>query len=542
MKKKVLFAFMTISLSLLLFGCGTNTEAEKGTDSPNKVEDTTDKVTETETDETTEPDKEQETEPVTGEKEPVSEEVTTEEKDSVAEEPAEEENTPVVDEPTPEEKEPATEEPIAEEKEPGTEETKTEDKESEKEETKEEKEPEKEEKEPVSDKSATEEKEPVTDKPATEEKESVTEKPVTEENKSTAEENKPVVKTYQYAFEGKYWYEEVDYMTYDGVRYSSVVNFYDGTAERGFYKTNEYYRMPYSVVNDCIVYDYGESFYYSIEGNSMTLSATDGGWVRHMVLLAEAEIADVLSKNVIEDQPAEDEFVGDRPVGVVYEFEETYWVEYDQDGEVIGYYYDGINETIYRGEESSTRPYSVMGSDIVFMEDDFYLAYYYMVAGDSLILTPNDGSMPRHCSRVDKAEFDRLLRGEELPEEEPEEEPGEEPDEEETTVEIPSTEGKNFTHEFEGKYWLEYLPNEKAMGHFFDGSKHITIYAGEKSTQPYTVKDNRMVYTYDWGTFEVTYYVTTEDEGNYITLYPSDGSMEAYYKEVTKEEFEKMCK
>ncbi|MBQ8800050.1 MAG: hypothetical protein IJZ55_10835 [Lachnospiraceae bacterium] len=536
MKKKVLFAFMTISLSLLLFGCGTNTEAEKETDSPNKVEDTTDKVTEPETDETTEPDKEQETEPVTGEKEPVSEEATPEEKESVAEEPAEEEDTPVAEEPTPEEKEPATEDPIAEEKEPGTEEPKEEEKEPEKEEPKvEEKEPEKEE-------AKTEEKEPVTDKPATEEKESVTEKPVTEENKPATEENKPAVKTYQYAFEGKYWYEEVDYMTYDGVRYSSVVNFYDGTAENGFYKTNEYYKHPYSVVNDCIVYDYGESFYYSIEGNSMTLSATDGGWVRHMVLLAEAEIADVLSKNVIEDQPAEDEFVGDRPVGVVYEFEETYWVEYDQDGEVIGYYYDGTNETIYRGEESSTRPYSVMGNDIVFMEDDFYLAYYYMVAGDSLILTPNDGSMPRHCSKVDKEEFDRLLRGEELPEEESEEEPGEEPDEEETTVEIPSTEGKNFTHKFEGKYWVESLPNEKAMGHFFDGSNHITIYAGEKSTQPYTVKDNRMVYTYDWGTFEVTYYVTTEDEGNYITLYPSDGSMEAYYKEVTKEEFEKLCK
>ena len=80
MKKRILLAVMTLSLSIMLFGCGANTEDEKGTNPSNKTEATTEKVVESTTEETTEqeiePTTEEITEPVT--EVPATEEVNTE--------------------------------------------------------------------------------------------------------------------------------------------------------------------------------------------------------------------------------------------------------------------------------------------------------------------------------------------------------------------------------------------------------------------------------------------------------------------------------
>lgn len=90
MKKTLTLIFLIFSISVMLFGCGTNAEIEKENTSSDKIGETT---SELDTEETTELDTEEITEPTIEE---TPEETTEEENESVIEEPITEEvNTEV---------------------------------------------------------------------------------------------------------------------------------------------------------------------------------------------------------------------------------------------------------------------------------------------------------------------------------------------------------------------------------------------------------------------------------------------------------------
>ncbi len=515
MKNKLVLTLMVISLSFLLFGCGTNTETEKEMNASDNVEETIGETGESDTEETTESNAEQqgteqEKAPETEEKEPVTEKPETEEKESVTEEPKEEEKESVTEEPKAEEDEPVADGPTAEveggfkyefegrywveygefftcgyyydgtnetnvyengkkfvrpysvedgcivitynsgytgklaydvgdesfvvypddgsmeigcvevdkakfeelfgdvigaEEKPATEEKEqvTED-------------PKTEEKEPVTEDSKTEEKEPATEDPKAEEKDPVTEKPATEEKEpTTGSDTTEAPKAFQYAFEGRYWLEEGELWVGD-VGNVNVVYYYDGMNEDGFYKTNEFFRKQYSVVDDCIVFGHGSSFVrkyrYSVEGDRLTMYSTDGDEERHFSEVKRTDFESIFNKKTdVEDQPVIGEFDTQRPDGVTYDFEGRYWVS---SYGTSGYYFDGTHETYVYNSGSEVikklRPYSVVDGMVHVIMEDFEMDMSCVVDGENnLRLLPVGEVEEMVYKEVDKAEFDRLF-------------------------------------------------------------------------------------------------------------------------------------
>lgn len=221
-----------------------------------------------------------------------------------------------------------------------------------------------------------------------------------------------------------------------------------------------------------------------------------------------------------------------------YDFEGKYWVIYRDYGS-SGYYFDGTNVTalVTVGGEQIT-PYSVKDGLILFTYEEV-LEYNYYIEDGNLYLFPNDGSMEICCVEVDKAEFDSLFSEgthseETTTTEEMTEQETETLTEESTTEEVDTEVQNNYTHDFEGRYWVEYGEYSNG-GYYFDGTNATVAFGEEKNIQPYSVVDGFIMITYEDGCYdELCYFI----EGN--TMYLAMGEQERCFVEVDKAEFEKL--
>ena len=106
-----------------------------------------------------------------------------------------------------------------------------------------------------------------------------------------------------------------------------------------------------------------------------------------------------------------------------------------------------------------------------------------------------------------------------------------------TNSDLETEEQSDFKYDFEGRYWVVY-EEEYTLGYYFDGTNVTALVTvGSENVTPYSVKNGKIVFTYESGEiFEYVYQI----ENDSLYLLATDESLEICCVEVDKAEFDKL--